>query len=453
LEAKLADFGVKGNVVKIQPGPVVTMFEFLPAPGIKISKISALVDDLTMALEAKRVRIVAPIPGKGVVGIEIPSAVRETVFLKEILASRDFQESRGRLPICLGKDIVGNPVVTELAKAPHMLVAGTTGSGKSVAVNAFILSLVYRYKPTELRMILVDPKMLELSIYDDIPHLLLPVVTASDKAALALKWAVAEMERRYALLARCNVRNVVGFNQKIERLQAGVREFPDNIHEDELVHMPYIVIVLDELADLMMVSGKEVEHSIVRLAQMARACGIHLVVATQRPSADVITGLIKTNMPTRVAFTVSQKIDSRVILDRMGAENLLGQGDMLFSSPGGGAALQRIQGCFVSDAEVERVTNHLKKFGPPVYDMSILADDDDDEQKDLSKEKYDEKFDLAVQIVVETGNSSISYVQRRLGVGYNRAAKMIERMEYDGIISKADHRGVRKVLAPRLDPE
>ncbi|MEC8024478.1 MAG: DNA translocase FtsK [Myxococcota bacterium] len=451
LEQKLADFGVKGQVVKIQPGPVVTMFEFLPAPGIKISKITNLTDDLTMALHAQRVRIVAPIPGKGVVGIEVPSRVRETVYLKEILAAKEFQESRARLPISLGKDIVGKPMVADLAKAPHLLVAGSTGSGKSVAINAFIMSLLYRHKPSDLRMILVDPKMLELSVYDDIPHLLLPVVTDPNKASLALKWAVGEMERRYRLLAACAVRNITGFNAKMEKYRSGERKPPENIAEDELEHLPYIVIILDELADLMMVAGKEVEQSIARLAQMARAAGIHLVIATQRPSVDVVTGLIKANFPTRISFMVSSKIDSRTILDCSGAENLLGRGDMLFMPPGT-SRLQRCQGCFVSDDEVERVAEHLKKFGPPVYDMNILADDDAN-TKDLSKEDYDPLFDQAVAVVCDTRNASISYLQRRLKIGYNRSARIIERMEHDGIISRPDHRGVRTVLAPEAAPE
>ncbi|MFT5430177.1 MAG: DNA segregation ATPase FtsK/SpoIIIE-like protein, partial [Myxococcota bacterium] len=451
LEAKLADFGVKGKVVKIMPGPVVTMFEFLPAAGVKISKIANLSDDLTMALHAQRVRIVAPIPGKGVVGIEVPSAVRETVYLKEILASSVFQDGKAKIPIALGKDIGGKPVVADLAKAPHLLVAGSTGSGKSVAINAFIMSLVYNQRPADLRLILVDPKMLELSVYDDIPHLLLPVVTEAKKASLALKWAVAEMERRYRLLAQCGVRNSAGFNQKLVHYLDGSKPTPKGIADDELEHLPYIVIILDELADLMMVSGKEVEQSIARLAQMARASGIHLVVATQRPSVDVVTGLIKANFPTRMSFMVSQKVDSRTILDRSGAENLLGQGDMLFLPPGT-SKLNRIQGCFVSDDEVERVVEHLKKFGPPDYDMDILLDDDE-QAKDLSKEDYDVHFDEAVAIVCDTRNPSISYLQRRLKIGYNRSARIIERMEHDGIISRPDHRGARKVLAPDLPPQ
>ncbi|MFT7621978.1 MAG: S-DNA-T family DNA segregation ATPase FtsK/SpoIIIE [Myxococcota bacterium] len=451
LEAKLGDFAVKGSVQRIQPGPVVTTFEFLPAPGVKISKIEGLANDLAMALKAQRVRIVAPIPGKGVVGIEVPSAVRETVYLKEILASPEFQESRSKLPIVLGKDIVGNPMVADLAKMPHVLVAGSTGSGKSVGINAIICSLVYRQKPRDLRLILVDPKILELSVYDDIPHLLLPVVTEPAKASLALKWAVAEMDRRYRLLASIGVRNLSGFNQKILKYQSGDKSLPDGVAADELEHLPYIVIILDELADLMMVSGKEVEQSIARLAQKARAAGIHLVVATQRPSTDVVTGLIKANFPTRISFMVTQWQDSKTILDRKGAENLLGRGDMLFLPPGT-SALQRVQGCFVGDEEVERVATALKKFGPPDYDMEILVDEDAD-AKDLSAEDYDVHFDEAVAIVTETRNPSISYLQRRLKIGYNRSARIIERMEHDGIISKPDHRGVRKVMAPEAPPE
>ncbi len=445
VEAKLADFNVQGKVKKIQPGPVVTTFEFLPAPGVKISKIEGLANDLAMALKAKSVRIVAPIPGKGVVGIEVPAGNRQKVYLKEILASDEFQESRGKLPIVLGKDIIGNPLATDLAAMPHVLVAGSTGSGKSVGINAIICSLVYRMKPKDLRMILVDPKILELSVYDDIPHLLLPVVTEPNKASLALKWAVAEMDRRYRLLASINVRNLSGFNQKIKKYAAGDKAPPEGVAPDELEHLPYIVIILDELADLMMVAGKDVEQSIARLAQKARAAGIHLVVATQRPSTDVVTGLIKANFPTRISFMVTQWQDSKTILDRKGAENLLGRGDMLFLPPGS-SALRRVQGCFVSDDEVERVAGHLKKFGPPQYDMDILADDE--EIKDLSGEDYDPLFDQAVQIVTETRNPSISYLQRRLKIGYNRSARIIERMEFDGIVSRPDHRGVRKVLAP-----
>jgi S-DNA-T family DNA segregation ATPase FtsK/SpoIIIE len=451
LETKLLDFGVKGQVVKIQPGPVITMFEFLPAPGIKISKIANLADDLTMALHAQRVRIVAPIPGKGVVGIEVPSAIRETVYLKEILASPEFQDHKGMLPVALGKDIVGHPVVADLAKMPHVLVAGATGSGKSVAINAIICSLLYRHKPDDLKMILVDPKMLELSVYDDIPHLLLPVVTEAKKASLALKWAVTEMERRYRLLAAVGVRNLVGFNKRIDEILAGKRPPPENIPDDEIERIPNLVIILDELADLMMVSGKDVESSIARLAQMARAAGIHLVVATQRPSVDVITGLIKANFPTRVSFQVAQKVDSRTILDRMGAEALLGQGDMLYLPPGT-SAITRVQGCFVGDDEVTRISDHLVQFGPPDYDMNILLDEDT-EKKDLSAEDYDVLFDEAIAIVTETGNPSISYLQRRLKIGYNRSARIIERMEHDGIITPPDHRGVRKVLAPPAPSE
>jgi DNA segregation ATPase FtsK/SpoIIIE-like protein len=446
LEEKLRDFKVDGKVVLIQTGPVVTMFEYQPAPGIKISKIANLADDIAMALEAVSVRIVAPIPGKGVVGIEIPSEVRETVFLKQILSDKVFQESRAKLPIALGKDIVGKAVVTDLANAPHLLVAGATGMGKSVAINAFIISLLYRMKPRDLRLILVDPKMLELSVYDNIPHLLLPVVTEPKKASLALKWAVAEMNRRYQLLSAFNVRSLDKFNEKIVDFQEGKKQPPEGVAADELEHLPYIVIVLDELADLMMVAKKDVESSIARLAQMARAAGIHLVIATQRPSVDVITGLIKANMPTRISLKVAQKVDSRTILDANGAEYLIGKGDMLFQGTGANGLI-RVQGCFVSDEEVERVTDHLRKFGPPDYDMSILLDDDNENKKDLSDEEYDTLFDDAVAIVTNTRNPSISYLQRRLKIGYNRSARIIERMEFDGIISTPDHRGSRKVLA------
>ncbi|HIN72315.1 MAG TPA: DNA translocase FtsK, partial [Dehalococcoidia bacterium] len=446
LEGKLRDFKVDGKVVRIQTGPVVTMFEYQPAPGIKISKIAGLADDIAMALEAFSVRIVAPIPGKGVVGIEVPSEIRETVYLKQVLSSKEFQETRANLAISLGKDIVGNPVVTDLAKAPHLLVAGATGMGKSVAINSFIISLLYRMKPKDLRLILVDPKMLELSVYDDIPHLLLPVVTEPKKASLALKWAVAEMNRRYQLLSALNVRSLDKFNEKVVDYQEGKRKVPDGVAADELEHLPYIVIVLDELADLMMVAKKDVESSIARLAQMARAAGIHLVIATQRPSVDVITGLIKANMPTRISLKVAQKVDSRTILDTNGAEYLIGKGDMLFLGSGVNGPT-RIQGCFVSDEEVERITDHLRKFGKPDYDMNILLDDGKDNQKDLSDEDYDTLFDEAVAIVTSTRNPSISYLQRRLKIGYNRSARIIERMEFDGVISTPDHRGVRKVMA------
>jgi len=457
LEKKLKDFGVDGEVSEVKPGPVVTMYEFAPAPGVKVNKIAGLADDLAMALQALSIRIVAPIPGRGVVGIEIPNKQRETVYLKDIFLSPEFQKSGGRLPMALGNDIFGHTVVSDLAKMPHLLVAGSTGSGKSVSINTMILSLLYRATPHDVRLIMVDPKMLELSIYEGIPHLLLPVVTDPKKASLALAWAVREMERRYKLMADKGVRNIDGYNKKIakeekeaEKLKARgkvvVEEVTEALDPDAPIpdpeevldhgHLPYIVVIVDELADLMMVAGREIEESVARLAQMARAAGIHLILATQRPSVDVITGLIKANFPTRISFKVFSRTDSRTILDSMGAESLLGMGDMLFLPPGTGV-LQRVHGAFVSELEVQRVVDFLKKQGDPEYDKSILeapaaADSgsgDDD---------YDEKWDEALAIISETRQASISMLQRRLRLGYNRAARMIEKMEQEGIVGPSD---------------
>ena len=460
LEKKLKDFNVEGEVVEVKPGPVVTMYEFAPAPGVKVSKIAGLSDDLTMALKALSIRIVAPIPGRGVVGIEIPNKDRETVWLKDILDSEEFQKTGGRLPMALGKDIFGRTVVADLAKMPHLLVAGSTGSGKSVSINTMILSLLYRAAPDEVRIIMVDPKMLELSIYEGIPHLLLPVVTNPKKAALALNWAVREMERRYKLMADKGVRNIDGYNKKlareekekeelkkkgqvvIEPLDPDEEELPEiEIAEGEILehgHLPFIVVIVDELADLMMVAGREIEESIARLAQMARASGIHLILATQRPSVDVITGLIKANFPTRISFKVFSRIDSRTILDSMGAETLLGMGDMLYLPPGTGA-LQRVHGAFVSELEVQRVVDFLKKQGEPEYDKSILEPPPSgDGGGSEDEEGDDEKWDEALALVAETRQASISMLQRRLRVGYNRAARMIEKMEQDGIVGPSD---------------
>ncbi len=461
LEKKLQDFNVDGEVVEICPGPVITMFEYAPGPGIKVNRIANLADDLSMALQALSIRIVAPIPGKGVVGIEIPNREREMVFLREIFAAEEFHRSKMKLPMALGKDISGAPVVTDLARMPHLLVAGATGSGKSVSINTMILSLLYTSTPQDVRIIMVDPKMLELSIYEGIPHLLLPVVTNPKKAALALKWAVKEMERRYRLLSDKGVRNIDSYNKKLEKEAQGEEvvegdvilmdevveapaegeavEFqPPLSQEEELEHghLPYIVIVVDELADLMMVAGREVEESIARLAQMARAAGIHLILATQRPSVDVITGLIKANFPARISFQVSSKIDSRTILDCNGAENLLGAGDMLFLPPGT-AKLQRIHGAFVSDSEVQRVADFLKKQAKPVYDKAILEMKHTDEKED-EDEMVDERYDDAVALVAEARQASISMIQRRLRIGYNRAARIIERMEQEGIVGPSD---------------
>jgi S-DNA-T family DNA segregation ATPase FtsK/SpoIIIE len=461
LESKLKDFNVDGEVVEVKPGPVVTMYEFSPAPGVKVNKIAGLSDDLSMALRALSIRIVAPIPGRGVVGIEIPNKERETVYLKEILESEEFQKNGGRLPMALGKDIFGRTVVSDLAKMPHVLVAGSTGSGKSVSINTMILSLLYRGTPEDVRIIMVDPKMLELSIYEGIPHLLLPVVTNPKKAALALNWAVREMERRYKLMSDKGVRNIDGYNKKIakeekdkERLKAQEKVIVETIDpndEEELPpvtlvegevlehgHLPYIVVIVDELADLMMVAGREIEESIARLAQMARAAGIHLILATQRPSVDVITGLIKANFPTRISFKVFSRIDSRTILDSMGAETLLGMGDMLYLPPGTGA-LQRVHGAFVSEIEVQRVVDFLKKQGEPEYDKSILtAPPSGDGGADSGEEEYDEKWDEALAIIADSRQASISMLQRRLRLGYNRAARMIEKMEQEGIVGPSD---------------
>lgn len=463
LERKLLDYKVEGKVVEIHPGPVVTMYEFLPAPGVKISQIAALADDLTMALEAVSIRIVAPIPGKGVVGIEVPNAVRETVYLREILASESFTKTRSKLTLALGKDIFGTPVSTDLSRMPHLLIAGATGSGKSVAINAFILSLLYNASPEEVRLILVDPKVVELQVYEGIPHLLLPVVYDPKHAAAALRWAVEEMERRYQLLARYNCRNLQSFNQRVDRLQQSrpdlplavdlqeetqVTEVPRNGEEetdpDQMERLPYIVIVLDEFADLMMIASKDVEHAVARLAQKARAAGIHLVMATQRPSKEVITGLIKANFTTRIAFRVSSKIDSRIILDQGGADALLGFGDMLFLRPGS-SVLERVHGPFVSDEEVARVTAHLKAQGSPDYRMEILqaaaeegGEEEDEEQDDLLAE--------AQAIVMESRRASISFLQRRLKIGYNRSARIMEQLERRGVVGPPDSRGERQVL-------
>ena len=439
LEETLRNYGVKGRVVEIHPGPVVTTYEFLPEAGVKISKIANLADDLTMALAAHSVRIVAPIPGKGVVGIEVPNKRRDIVFLKEIFGSRAYQKHKHKLTIALGKDIVGNPVAGNLGKMPHLLIAGATGSGKSVGLNGVICSLLYNASPDDVKMILVDPKMLELSVYSEIPHLLLPVVTDPKMANLALKWAVEEMERRYKMLAKMGVRNIANYNRKIEEMDDDLRE------EAGFEKLPYIVVIIDELADLMMVASKDVETSITRLAQMARAAGIHLILATQRPSVDVITGLIKANFPSRISFKVSSKIDSRTILDAQGAEKLLGHGDMLYLGPGT-SELQRIHNALVSDEEVKRVADFVRQQGEPDYKFEIL--DTESREEDGEELDYDVMYDQAVYIVTETRQASISYLQRRLKVGYNRAARMIEIMEKEGIVGESDGSKPRKVLVP-----
>jgi S-DNA-T family DNA segregation ATPase FtsK/SpoIIIE len=483
LTQTLENYGVKGDVVAIRPGPVVTMFEFAPAPGTRVNKIVNLTDDLALALEALRVRIVAPIPGKAAVGIEVPNKTREKVFLKEILADDVFIKGRARLPLALGKDIEGGPSVCDLARMPHLLVAGTTGSGKSVAVNAMISSLLYHCSPEDVRMIMVDPKMLELSIYEGIPHLLLPVVTDPKKANLALRWAVEEMDRRYDLLAQMGVRDISTFNDKVGKqlakleadklraaAEAAARAVEDDIGKavaadgpaaadarEQIVtapphRLPYIVVVIDEFADLMMCAPKEVETSVARIAQKARASGIHLILATQRPSVDVITGLIKANFPSRIAFSVASKIDSRTILDQSGAEALLGAGDMLFSDRG--AAPQRLHGCYVDEEEIHRVVAFLKTQGRPVYNLDILKprEDDGDGQGELGLgggpggKSDDDMYDKAVYIVTTTRNASISWVQRQLRIGYNRAARLVEEMEKQGVVSPPDHTNKREVL-------
>jgi len=454
IERKLADFGIEVNVLSAQPGPVITRYELDPAPGVKGSQITNLAKDLARALSVLSVRVVETIPGKSYMGLEIPNPKRQIVFLTEILGSKVYADMHSPLAIALGKDIAGLPVVADLAKMPHVLVAGTTGSGKSVAINALILSLVYKAEPAQVRMILIDPKMLELSVYEGIPHLLAPVVTDMRQAANALNWCVAEMERRYKLMSMVGVRNLAGFNQKIkEATKAGAKiPHPFSLTPDDpepLEELPTIVVVIDELADLMMVVGKKVEELIARLAQKARACGIHLVLATQRPSVDVITGLIKANVPTRISFQVSSKIDSRTILDQMGAEALLGQGDMLYMPPGSGYP-QRIHGAFVSDKEVHAVVNHLKTLGEPNYIEGILTNETEGggeagEYSDGAGEK-DELYDEAVSIVLKSRRASISSVQRQLRIGYNRAARLIEDMERAGLVSEMQTNGSREVL-------
>jgi S-DNA-T family DNA segregation ATPase FtsK/SpoIIIE len=466
VERKLADFGVSAEVTEVHPGPVVTLYELQLAAGTKASKVTNLSKDLARALSVVSVRVVEVIPGKTVIGLEIPNEYRETVYLSETLRSEAYDRSKSPLTLALGKDIVGEPVVADLAKMPHALIAGTTGSGKSVAVNAMILSLLYKATAEEIRLIMIDPKMLELSVYEGIPHLLTPVVTDMKEAANALRWCVAEMERRYKLMAALGVRNIAGYNKKVkDAIKAGepikdplFKVEPDPISGDlpevpDLDSMPYIVVVVDEFADMIMVVGKKVEELIARLAQKARAAGIHLLLATQRPSVDVITGLIKANIPTRIAFQVSSRVDSRTILDQMGAEALLGHGDMLYLPPGTSIP-QRTHGAFVDDHEVHRVVSHLKQGGEPNYVEEILQEPSEAipglsaEASGVDTEDQDPLFDEAVDIVTDSRRASISGVQRRLKIGYNRAARLVEEMERIGIVSSADERGNREVLAP-----
>ncbi len=461
VELKLKDFGIEVEVVAVHPGPVITLFELQLAPGTKASKITNLSKDLARALSTISVRVVEVIPGKTVIGLEIPNEHREMVYLSEVLKSEAYDSAKSRLTLALGKDIAGNPAVADLGKMPHALIAGTTGSGKSVAINAMILSLLYKATPEEVRLIMVDPKMLELSVYEGIPHLLTPVVTDMREAANALRWCVGEMERRYRLMASLGVRNIAGYNKKISDAEKRGEPIKDPLFQPNpmfeaqeipnLSRLPYIVVIIDELADMMMVVGKKVEELIARLAQKARASGIHLLLATQRPSVDVITGLIKANIPTRIAFQVSSRIDSRTILDQMGAEHLLGHGDMLYMQPGG-SITQRMHGAFVDDNEVHRVVEHLKKTGAPNYIEEILREPTEMipglSGESADTEDSDPLYDEAVQIVTESRRASISGVQRRLKIGYNRAARLIEEMERTGIVSAAQSNGNREVLAP-----
>ena len=467
VELKLADFGIEVQVVEVHPGPVITRFEMQPAPGVKVSRISNLAKDLARALSVVSVRIVEVIPGKSTVGLEIPNEQREMVMLSEILSSAEYDKSNSKLTLGLGKDISGRPVVADLARMPHLLVAGTTGSGKSVGVNAMLLSLLYKATAQEVRLILVDPKMLELSVYEGIPHLLTPVVTDMKDAANALRWSVGEMERRYQLMSKLGVRNIGGFNRKVQEAIDRGEPIPDPLYKPEealdpsappptLQPLPYIVIVIDEFADLMMVVGKKIEELIARLAQKARAAGIHLILATQRPSVDVITGLIKANIPTRIAFQVSSKVDSRTILDQPGAEQLLGHGDMLYLPPGSGLPV-RVHGAFVSDEEVHKVVDSLKQKAEPNYIEEVVQEGASgpipgiDPAEDKGGET-DPLYDEAVAIVTESRKASISYVQRRLKIGYNRAARMIEEMEMAGVVSPVQANGSREVLAPPPPP-
>jgi len=447
LEEKLADFGVQGSVKEVLPGPVITRYEFAPAPGVKINKIVNLADDLALALKALSVRIIAPIPGKAVIGIELPNDHRETVGFKDIVSSGVYTKSSSMLTIALGKDIVGHPVVADLEKMPHLLIAGATGTGKSVALNTMITSILYKATPEDVKFIMIDPKRIELSIYDGIPHLIAPVVTDMKKATNALFWAVREMERRYKLLSGMKVRNIRQYNTRIEKGDIPKKEDGEESDDPPPEKIPYIVVVIDELADLMMVSSRDVEVGLTRLAQMARAAGIHMIIATQRPSVDVLTGLIKANFPTRLSFQVSSKTDSRTIIDANGAEALLGNGDMLFLPPGT-AKLQRIHGAYVSEDEVTRIIGFLKSQKTPEYDHNIVAAQEagKDENSDAD---HDEKYDEAVELVTRTGQASISMVQRHLRIGYNRAARIIETMESEGVVGPSDGVKPREILVRR----
>ena len=468
LESVLDDYGVKGEIVSVRPGPVVTMYELEPAPGLKASRVIGLADDIARSMSALSTRV-STVPGRSVIGIELPNENREKVVLREILSSRYFGDGKQKLPLALGKDIGGEPVVANLAKMPHLLIAGTTGSGKSVAINTMILSLLYKLSPEECRLIMIDPKMLELSVYDGIPHLLSPVVTDPKKAVVALKWVVGEMEERYRKMSKMGVRNIDGFNSRVVEAKKKNEMFTRTIQtgfddktgdpifeteEFEPENMPYIVVIVDEMADLMMVAGKEIEACIQRLAQMARASGIHLIMATQRPSVDVITGTIKANFPTRISFQVTSKIDSRTILGEMGAEQLLGMGDMLYMA--GGSKITRCHGPFVSDEEVEEIVNHLKAFGPPEYKSGVVDGPKDDKVESIDQvlglggntDGEDAIYDQAVAIVAKDRKCSTSYIQRKLALGYNKAARLVEQMEDQGLVSSANHVGKREILIP-----
>ncbi|MEO0344524.1 MAG: DNA translocase FtsK 4TM domain-containing protein [Pseudomonadota bacterium] len=468
LETVLDDYGIKGEIVSVRPGPVVTMYELEPAPGLKASRVIGLSDDIARSMSALSARV-STVPGRTVIGIELPNEQRETVYLRELLSGRDYGDGKHMLPLALGKDIAGKSIVTDLAKMPHLLIAGTTGSGKSVAINTMILSLLYKLSPEDCRLIMIDPKMLELSVYDGIPHLLSPVVTDPKKAVVALKWVVGEMEERYRKMSKMGVRNIAGYNGRVQEaldkgedfertVQTGFDDATgDPVFETESFKpekLPYIVVIVDEMADLMMVAGKEIEACIQRLAQMARASGIHLIMATQRPSVDVITGTIKANFPTRISFQVTSKVDSRTILGEMGAEQLLGMGDMLYMA--GGGKITRVHGPFASDEEVEEVVQHLRAFGPPVYVNSVVEGTDDDKESQIDQVlglggntgKEDALYDEAVAIVARDRKASTSYIQRRLSIGYNKAARLVEQMEENGVVSAANHVGKRDVLLP-----
>lgn len=468
LESVLSDFGVRGEIINARPGPVVTLYELEPAPGIKSSRVIGLADDIARSMSAVSARV-AVVSGRNAIGIELPNPVREKVYFRELLATKDYNENASKLPLCLGKTIGGEPVIVDLARMPHLLIAGTTGSGKSVAINTMILSLLYRLSPEQCRLIMVDPKMLELSVYDGIPHLLTPVVTDPKKAVVALKWAVREMEGRYKSMSKLGVRNIDGYNARVAEAKAKGETLTRTVHtgydkesgqaiyekeELELEALPYIVVIVDEMADLMMVAGKDIEGAIQRLAQMARAAGIHVILATQRPSVDVITGTIKANFPTRISFQVTSKIDSRTILGEQGAEQLLGQGDMLYMA--GGGRISRVHGPFVSDDEVEKVVRHLKSQGQPEYLEEVTAGDLAEEGEDgavfdstgMGMAEGGDLYSQAVAVVKRDRKASTSYIQRRLQIGYNRAASLMERMEQEGIIGQPNHAGKREILIP-----